>query len=116
MSSFDMQEVEKKARKQFKGLFDKKPGEIAVAGSEDKEDNDTGENPNNFDKEDSDADNSEESREAEADADQMGWFSRIWPTGGRLFSALGLQRCSILWFLYQTNPGVRTILLVIHWL
>ncbi|KAK4601126.1 hypothetical protein RGQ29_010629 [Quercus rubra] len=90
------QEVEKKARKQFKGLFDKKPGEIAVAGSEDKEDNDTGENPNNFDKEDSDADNSEESREAEADADQMGWFSRIWPTGGRLFSALGLQRCSIL--------------------
>ncbi|KAL0016147.1 hypothetical protein SO802_003216 [Lithocarpus litseifolius] len=90
------QEVEKKARKQFKGLFDKKPGEIAVAGSEDKEDNDTGENPNHFDKEDSDADNSEESREAEADANQMGWFSRIWPTGGRLFSALGLQRCSIL--------------------
>ncbi|XP_075647533.1 peptidyl-prolyl cis-trans isomerase PASTICCINO1-like [Castanea sativa] len=90
------QEVEKKARKQFKGLFDKKPGEIAIAGSEEREDNDTGENPNNFDKEDSDENNSEESREAEAEADQMGWFSRIWPTGGRLFSALGLQRCSIL--------------------
>ncbi|KAL4651235.1 hypothetical protein ACB092_01G144700 [Castanea dentata] len=90
------QEVEKKARKQFKGLFDKKPGEIAIAGSEEREDNDTGENPKNFDKEDSDENNSEESREAEAEADQMGWFSRIWPTGGRLFSALGLQRCSIL--------------------
>ena len=49
MSSFDMQEVEKKARKQFKGLFDKKPGEIAVAGAEDEEDIDTGENHNNFD-------------------------------------------------------------------
>jgi hypothetical protein len=24
-------------------------------------------------------------------------FSRLWPTGRRLFSALGLQRCAILW-------------------
>ena len=72
MSSFDMQEVEKKARKQFKGLFDKKPGEIAVAGAEDEEDIDTGENHNNFDKEDSDANNSEESHEAAADERQRG--------------------------------------------
>ena len=72
MSSFDMQEVEKKARKQFKGLFDKKPGEITVAGAEDEEDIDTGENHNNFDKEDSDANNSEESHEAAADERQRG--------------------------------------------
>ncbi|KAK4581994.1 hypothetical protein RGQ29_025234 [Quercus rubra] len=65
-------EVEKKARKQFKGLFDKKPGEIAVAGAEDEEDIDTGENHNNFDKEDSDANNSEESHEAAADERQRG--------------------------------------------
>uniref|UniRef100_A0A7N2M4E4 peptidylprolyl isomerase n=1 Tax=Quercus lobata TaxID=97700 RepID=A0A7N2M4E4_QUELO len=45
-------EVEKKAMKQFKGLFDRKPGEIAVAGAEDEEDTDAGENHNNFDKED----------------------------------------------------------------
>ncbi|KAK9986456.1 hypothetical protein SO802_031407 [Lithocarpus litseifolius] len=90
------QEVEKKARKQFIGLFDKKPGEITVAGAEDEEDIDTGENHNNFDKEDSDANNSEESREAAADERQRGWFSLFWPSSGRLFSALGLQRCSIL--------------------
>uniref|UniRef100_A0A2N9HPV3 peptidylprolyl isomerase n=1 Tax=Fagus sylvatica TaxID=28930 RepID=A0A2N9HPV3_FAGSY len=89
------QEVERKARKQFKGLFDKKPGEISVVGAEDR-DHDTGENQNNFDKEDSDANNSDESHEAAADARRMGWFSLFWPTGGRLFSALGLQRCSIL--------------------
>jgi len=35
-------------------------------------------------------------REAAADARRMGWFSLFWPTGGRLFSALGLHRCSIL--------------------
>lgn len=35
-------------------------------------------------------------REAGANARRMGWFSLFWPTGGRLLSALGLQRCSIL--------------------
>ena len=32
------QQVEKKARKQFKGLFDKKPGEISPVGMETGED------------------------------------------------------------------------------
>ena len=54
-----MQEIERKDRKQFKGLFDQKLGEIAVSGAEDREDNDTGESQTNFDKEDLDANNSE---------------------------------------------------------
>ncbi|KAG6640123.1 hypothetical protein I3843_10G141800 [Carya illinoinensis] len=89
------QEVERKARKQFKGLFDKKPGEIAEVGDRE-EDHDTGEKQSNIDKGDSDAENSDESHEDAADARQMGWFSRFWPTGRRLFSGLGLQRCTIL--------------------
>lgn len=92
--SLDAQEVERKARKQFKGLFDKKPGEISDVGE--KEDHNTGENQNNVDKDDSDTDSSDESHEAAADAGQRGWFSMFWPTGRRLFSGLGLQRCSIL--------------------
>ncbi|KAE8099302.1 hypothetical protein FH972_017293 [Carpinus fangiana] len=89
------QEVERKARKQFKGLFDKKPGEIADV-REAEEDHNTGENQNNVDKDDSDTESSEESHEAAADAGRRGWFSLFWPTGRRLFSGLGLQRCSIL--------------------
>lgn len=89
------QEVERKARKQFKGLFDKKPGEIADVG-EREEDHNTGENQNNVDMDDSGTDSSDESHEAAADAGRRGWFSMFWPTGRRLFSGLGLQRCSIL--------------------
>ncbi|KAF3613513.1 Peptidyl-prolyl cis-trans isomerase PASTICCINO1 [Capsicum annuum] len=39
------QEVERKVRKQFKGLFDKRPGEIAEAGTNDGGDEATSENP-----------------------------------------------------------------------
>lgn len=92
--SLDAQEVERKARKQFKGLFDKKPGEISDVGE--KEDHNTGENQNNVDKDDSDTESSDESHEAAADAGRRGWFSMFWPNGRRLFSGLGLQRCSIL--------------------
>lgn len=92
-----MQEVERKARKQFKGLFDKKPGEIAEAGDREEGPN-TGEKQNDISKEDSDGDNSEVSQEdaGAADARQMGWFSRFWPASRRIFSGLGLQRCNIL--------------------
>ncbi|KAG6643318.1 peptidyl-prolyl cis-trans isomerase PASTICCINO1-like [Carya illinoinensis] len=89
------QEVERKARKQFKGLIYKKQGEIADAG--DREDhNNVGEKPDNIAKEDLNANNSEESREAAADACQLGLFSCFRPIGRRLFSGLGLQRCTIL--------------------
>ncbi|XP_060674522.1 peptidyl-prolyl cis-trans isomerase PASTICCINO1 isoform X2 [Ziziphus jujuba] len=90
------QEIETKQRKQFKGLFDKKPGEIAEARTEEKEDQNVGEEKKNAEKEDSDGSSSDESQEAVDGARQRGWFSLFWPTGSRIFSALGLRRCTIL--------------------
>ncbi|KAL5740497.1 hypothetical protein ACOSQ2_029677 [Xanthoceras sorbifolium] len=96
------QEFENNARKQFKGLFDKKPGEIADAGAETKdEDQATVENEksNNQDEEsdaDEDEDETREFLEPAAGARQRGLLHRLWPPGGRIFSALGLQRCTIL--------------------
>ncbi|CAK7333623.1 unnamed protein product [Dovyalis caffra] len=90
------QDVENKARRQFKGLFDKKPGEIAEAGTDSRaEEHSTSENQKNGDEEDSDG-SDEEDVEDVAVAPREGWFSLLWPTGRRLFSALGLQRCTIL--------------------
>lgn len=91
------QEVEKKARKQFKGLFDKKPGEIADVVIEN-----TGEhqsrdpNEKKDDETESDHDEAEAIHEAQAAPPRMGIFSQIWPTGSRFFNALGIQRCNIL--------------------
>ncbi|XP_057489598.1 peptidyl-prolyl cis-trans isomerase PASTICCINO1-like [Actinidia eriantha] len=92
------QEVEKKARKQFKGLFDKKPGEIAEVGTVDRDlDQVSGENPEKGSENDPDGDNEEQHREAAAGAPpRMSFFSLLWPTGKRLFRALGVDRCSIL--------------------
>ncbi|CAN1849949.1 Peptidyl-prolyl cis-trans isomerase PASTICCINO1 [Linum perenne] len=96
------QEVERKARKQFKGLFDKKPGEIADVAPEDKakemEEESTSEN-NKVEGEDpnsSDGIEEEPLLEDAADEPRPSLLSRMWPAGGRLFSALGLQRCTIL--------------------
>ncbi|KAH8485012.1 hypothetical protein H0E87_026691 [Populus deltoides] len=90
------QDVEKKARRQFKGLFDKKPGEIADAGTDDRgEEESTSENQKNGDQEDSNGTDTEDVEDV-ADEPREGLFSRLWPTGRRLFSALGLQRCAIL--------------------
>ncbi|KAI4331686.1 hypothetical protein MLD38_029846 [Melastoma candidum] len=88
-------EVERKARKQFKGLFDKKPGEISDAGSEL-----TNEGADAVDKKkaaDQKEDDDSESPPEDNDASpRASWFSRLWPTGRRLFTALGVNRCSIL--------------------
>ncbi|RZC84240.1 hypothetical protein C5167_047027 [Papaver somniferum] len=94
------QEVEMKAKKQFKGLFDKKPGEIADAGTElgkdEKAENDENLKRGNDASQDQEKEVEEEEDEEEAPQPQRGLFSRIWPVGSRVFSALGLQRCSIL--------------------
>ncbi|KAL2485166.1 Peptidyl-prolyl cis-trans isomerase PASTICCINO1 [Abeliophyllum distichum] len=88
------QEVQKRARKQFKGLFDKKPGEIAEAGV-----NDTGDQvPKEADKihdKDDFAGNMEHLYQATAPP-PTGFWSRFWPAGRRLFTAFGLDRCTIL--------------------
>ncbi|KAI3474153.1 hypothetical protein Pfo_028941 [Paulownia fortunei] len=70
------QETHRRARQQFKGLFDKKPGEIAETG-----DRDLGEQ--------------EHLLEATAPP-RSGLWSRLWPSGRRLFTTLGLDRCTIL--------------------
>lgn len=95
------QEVERKARKQFKGLFDKKPGEIADAAIEGKEEHDgIVEAPTGDGKVEPGADNAREMPESEDESEdaspRTSWFSHFWPTGRRLFTALGLERCSIL--------------------
>ncbi|KAK8946302.1 Peptidyl-prolyl cis-trans isomerase PASTICCINO1 [Platanthera guangdongensis] len=94
-------EVEKKDRKQFKGLFDKKPGEISEVGTSSIDDQilDTL-NP------DADSINPEkETRTNRADsvsageyveAERISLLDRLWPAGRRFCTALGLNRCSIL--------------------
>ncbi|XP_006650115.1 peptidyl-prolyl cis-trans isomerase PASTICCINO1 [Oryza brachyantha] len=98
-----IQETEKKARKQFKGLFDKKPGEISEVGVVEPEVN----------KNASDAAASGEAasiadRDADAKAiprsdselafeeERPGLLGRMWPSASRIFSSLGLNRCTIL--------------------
>ncbi|XP_057511964.1 peptidyl-prolyl cis-trans isomerase PASTICCINO1 [Actinidia eriantha] len=93
------QEVDKKARKQFKGLFDKKPGEIAEVGTVDREEDQVSrENHEKGDENDPDGDNEEQHHAAAAAAapPRLSFFSLSWPTGKRLFRALGVDRCSIL--------------------
>ncbi|XP_058109380.1 peptidyl-prolyl cis-trans isomerase PASTICCINO1 [Magnolia sinica] len=86
------QEVEKKAKKQFKGLFDKKPGEIADVGH----DSMVEPNPETENHEAEEVDQNENEPERVREAAPMGLFARLWPTGRRFFTALGLERCSIL--------------------
>lgn len=91
------QEVERKARRQFKGLFDKSPGEIAHAGGEDDQSDRALDKAQKEDEPvDSESDKSEESHEGVTEAPREGWFSALWPTQSRLFSAIGLQKCNIL--------------------
>lgn len=95
--SIDLQEVEKKARKQFKGLFDKKPGEIAEAKGDDDEDQITSESQQKDEAHgDSDETKFEDSHEVPPETPRTRWFSLLWPSGRRLFESLGLNRCAIL--------------------
>lgn len=90
------QEVEKKARKQFKGLFDKKPGEIAEAKGDADGDQITSESLKDEVHGDSDETSFEDSHEPPPEAPRNSWFSLFWPSGRRLFESLGLNRCAIL--------------------
>ncbi|KAH7866213.1 hypothetical protein Vadar_017216 [Vaccinium darrowii] len=91
------QEIERKERKQFKGLFDKRPGEIAEVGEIDKEEDEvSGENHETDDQRDLDGDDEEDHVAADAPPPRRSFFSNLWPAGRRLFRALGVERCSIL--------------------
>ncbi|XP_057787680.1 peptidyl-prolyl cis-trans isomerase PASTICCINO1-like isoform X1 [Salvia miltiorrhiza] len=85
------QEIHKRARQQFKGLFDKKPGEISEAGGKDLQ----GEAPGVSLDADALNDDKEHLLEATAHPPASMW-SRLWPSGRKLFTTLGLDRCAIL--------------------
>ncbi|XP_010269697.1 PREDICTED: peptidyl-prolyl cis-trans isomerase PASTICCINO1 [Nelumbo nucifera] len=91
------QEVERKARKQFKGLFDKKPGEIAEAGSDSTaQEHPEDENQRSDEGTNSTKEEAEVTHETARALPSMGLFSQLWPFGRRLFTALGVNKCSIL--------------------
>ncbi|KAJ3682694.1 hypothetical protein LUZ60_012921 [Juncus effusus] len=108
------QESEHKARKQFKGLFDKKPGEISQVGSDSidstisnnnsqeiKEeielDETTASTTNPNDKNNNKNNNMErEAEEFAFEEERIGILGRVFPMAGRIFYSLGLNRCSIL--------------------
>lgn len=96
------QETEKKARKQFKGLFDKKPGEISEVGTDVKDgstpDDSKPETGNTMlEKETGDKDHNDgDATEGIYESDRIGLLGRLWPSGRRIFAALGLNKCSIL--------------------
>ncbi|KAG0468100.1 hypothetical protein HPP92_017428 [Vanilla planifolia] len=73
------QEVEKKARKQFKGLFDKKPGEISEIGTIPTDE------PNIHDQEPAETQAKDDSH---VETEGLGLFARLWPSGRRIFAAL----------------------------
>ncbi|EMS68065.1 Peptidyl-prolyl isomerase PASTICCINO1 [Triticum urartu] len=94
------QEIEKKARKQFKGLFDKKPGEISEVGVESKNGGDTAGSGEAVTSRDRNGSGKSSPPSAESDhafdEERPGLIGRIWPSARRIFSSLGLNRCTIL--------------------
>ncbi|XP_064947156.1 peptidyl-prolyl cis-trans isomerase PASTICCINO1-like isoform X2 [Musa acuminata AAA Group] len=99
------QEADKKAKRQFKGLFDRKPGEIAEVGGDVKDDKipDKAENEiensgseKDISKTDLDGGVTDSEHEPEPEPERIGFLGRLWPSGRRIIAALGLNRCSIL--------------------
>lgn len=99
-----MQEVKMKARKQFKGLFDKKPGEIAEAGNVDRADQNAAEIPGKDNQDNTDIskedDIVEDAPEAAPPAPDMGLLSRLWSTRKNLFISSGIQMLVMLATVY----------------
>nr|ACG33612.1 peptidyl-prolyl isomerase PASTICCINO1 [Zea mays] len=96
------QEAEKKARKQFKGLFDKKPGEISEVGVESDGGKDAGDARGNGGEATS-ADrgvNTNDSPTSESEyafeEERPGLLGSLWPSARMIFSSLGMNRCAIL--------------------
>lgn len=91
------QEVERKAWTQFKGLFDKKPGEIAdVAAADPEESHISDKDPVHKNHDDTNEEELDDLDGTAAAPPRTGFLSRIWPSGKRFFSTLGLNGCNIL--------------------
>ncbi|OIT36449.1 PREDICTED: peptidyl-prolyl cis-trans isomerase PASTICCINO1 [Nicotiana attenuata] len=85
------QEVERRVRKQFKGLFDKRPGEIAEVGTNDGGDDAIGENLEKDDLDNLDG-HEERTHQTTAPPPRSGILSQL----RKLFTSVGLNRCTIL--------------------
>lgn len=96
------QEIEKKARKQFKGLFDKKPGEISEVGVESEGPKNagytagSGEAVTSTDRDGSGKSSPRAEPDYAFEEERPGIIGRVWPSARRIFSSLGLNRCTIL--------------------
>ncbi|GJN31574.1 hypothetical protein PR202_gb19988 [Eleusine coracana subsp. coracana] len=95
------QETEKKARKQFKGLFDKKPGEISAVDIESEEGKNADDTNGSGAITSADRDvGAKDSLRGETkhafEEERPGLLGRLWPSGRRIFSSLGMNRCTIL--------------------
>ncbi|CAH2064186.1 unnamed protein product [Thlaspi arvense] len=86
-------EAESKARKQFKGLFDKKPGEITEVGSEIREEPKTIEEVDETkDIDDGDETHDEEERATTVSTDRkIKWSEKAWPMMKNVMLQIGIQ-------------------------
>lgn len=104
LSTQCIQEVKNKARKQFKGLFDRKPGEISEAGNVDKSDQTAAEIPGNDTQDDTDFtkkdDIVEDALEATPPTTRFGLLSHLWSTRKNLFISSAIQMLVMLAIVY----------------
>ncbi|KFK34648.1 hypothetical protein AALP_AA5G173000 [Arabis alpina] len=84
------QEAESKARKQFKGLFDKRPGEITEVGSEIREESRTIEEVDETKDNDNDDDETQEEERRTMETKKK-WSEKAWPFLKNVTLQLGLQ-------------------------
>uniref|UniRef100_A0A1J3DKX7 peptidylprolyl isomerase n=1 Tax=Noccaea caerulescens TaxID=107243 RepID=A0A1J3DKX7_NOCCA len=83
-------EAESKARKQFKGLFDKKPGEITEVGSEIREESKTIEEVDETKDDDDDDETLEEERTVSTERKRK-WSEKAWPFLKNVMLQIGIQ-------------------------
>ncbi|KAH0884973.1 hypothetical protein HID58_061069 [Brassica napus] len=84
------QEAESKARKQFKGLFDKKPGEITEVGSEIREETKTIEEIDET-KDDEIEEEEERTRTVVSTERKRKWSEKAWPITKNVMVQIGIQ-------------------------
>ncbi|URD81693.1 FKBP-type peptidyl-prolyl cis-trans isomerase [Musa troglodytarum] len=102
------QEADKKAKRQFKGLFDRNPGEIAEVGGDARDDKSPHKAEHEIENSGSEKEISktdldggvtnddDDDDDGEHEPERIGFLGRLWPSGRRILAGLGLNRCSIL--------------------
>ncbi|URD80835.1 FKBP-type peptidyl-prolyl cis-trans isomerase [Musa troglodytarum] len=101
------QEADKKAKRQFKGLFDRNPGEIAEVGGDARDDKSPHKAEHEIENSGSEKEisktdldggvtDNDDDDDGEHEPERIGFLGRLWPSGRRILAALGLNRCSIL--------------------